>query len=137
MPRASLAVRLLSCCLAGSTLTLLAACSAGAGPYGYDDDVQPFYEDSIQHAPDEIPTKQEIDRLTQESWDQFETEYTGSTEWQCTYDPTMNEDWYDDVLCRYGTQTERPRLREWDDFVEEWEMRESAAEYQDLLNSGG
>ncbi|KJL45015.1 thermonuclease family protein [Microbacterium trichothecenolyticum] len=55
-------------------------------------------------------------------------------DWQCTYDPTMNENWYDDVVCRNGSQVVRPILREWDDFIEEWEMREEADAYERFLN---
>lgn len=57
--------------------------------------------------------------------------------WRCFLSPTYNEDWHDDVLCRKGNESVRPYLREWDDFVEEWEMRESAEEYEAELNAGG
>jgi len=58
-----------------------------------------------------------------------------NTRWTCAYNPTMNENWYDDVLCVRGTERHRPILREWDPFVEEWEMVEGAKAYEAHLNS--
>ena len=57
--------------------------------------------------------------------------------WSCYYDATYNEDWHDDVLCSNGDEFQRPYLREWDDFVTESEIMESAAEYEAELNAGG
>ena len=48
----------------------------------------------------------------------------------------MNENWYDDVLCQRGSEVVRPLLREWDGFIEEWEMRDEAEAYERLLNGG-
>ncbi|WP_275576763.1 hypothetical protein [Microbacterium sp. B35-30] len=41
------------------------------------------------------------------------------------------------MLCSNGTESHRPYLREWDSFVEQWEIMESAAEYEAELNAGG
>lgn len=49
--------------------------------------------------------------------------------WVCSWAPTVDEDRHNDVLCDNGIASERPRLREWDDQVERWEMMESAREY--------
>lgn len=56
--------------------------------------------------------------------------------WECRYVPTMNENWHDDVLCQNGAEKIRPLLREWDGFIEEWEMREEAEAYERSLNGG-
>lgn len=60
---------------------------------------------------------------------------TESGSWTCVYDPTMNRNWHDDVLCSNGSDTERPSLREGDDFITKAEIMESAAEYEAELNS--
>lgn len=57
--------------------------------------------------------------------------------WVCSYDPTMNEDWHDDVLCTAGADSHRPYLREWDDFVTQEELMESAREYENEMNNAG
>jgi hypothetical protein len=56
--------------------------------------------------------------------------------WSCRYSPSVNEDWHDDVVCSNGLEGHRPYLREWDSFVTEAEIMESAAEYEALLNAG-
>lgn len=55
--------------------------------------------------------------------------------WECFYEPTYDDDWHNDVLCSNGAESDRPYLREWDDFVTEDEIMESAREYEDQLNS--
>lgn len=61
------------------------------------------------------------------------TPKTGS--WTCVYDPTMNRNWHDDVLCSNGSDTQRPSLRDGDDFITKSELMESAAEFEAELNS--
>lgn len=58
----------------------------------------------------------------------------GTAEWACVYSPTYNDDWHDDVMCSNGVDQERPYLREWDNFVTEAEIMESAREYEQRLN---
>ena len=58
----------------------------------------------------------------------------GAAEWTCEYAPTYNDDWHDDVTCSNGIDQERPYLREWDSFVTEAEIMESAREYEQQLN---
>ena len=55
-------------------------------------------------------------------------------EWLCSYSPTYDYDWHNDVLCTNGTQDERPYLREGDNFVTEDELMESARDYERQLN---
>ena len=55
--------------------------------------------------------------------------------WVCAYAPTYDQDWHNDVLCSNGVDEDRPYLREWDAFVTEDEIMESAQEYEDGLNA--
>lgn len=54
--------------------------------------------------------------------------------WSCGFSVTYNDDWHDDVVCSNGVESVRPYLREWDDFVTEDEIMESALEYEAQLN---
>jgi hypothetical protein len=54
--------------------------------------------------------------------------------WHCYYSPSMDYDFYNDVYCDNGEEVVYPRLREWDDFVTETEMRESMREFENELN---
>lgn len=56
-------------------------------------------------------------------------------DWTCAYRPTYNYDWHDDVLCSNGAERQRPYLREWDSYVTEYEIMESAREYEGQLNA--
>jgi DNA primase len=56
--------------------------------------------------------------------------------WRCSYSPTYNRDWHDDVVCSNGTEEHRPYLREWDSFISQDEIMESAREYEQHLNGG-
>ena len=49
--------------------------------------------------------------------------------WRCSYSPTYNRDWHDDVVCSNGAEEHRPNLREWDSFITQDEIMESAREY--------
>ncbi|WP_157581910.1 hypothetical protein [Phycicoccus sp. Soil803] len=55
--------------------------------------------------------------------------------WVCSYDPTMNNDWHDDVLCTDGVSRDRPYLLPDDSFVTDDELMREAARYEDYLNS--
>lgn len=61
---------------------------------------------------------------------------TEAAAWNCVYSPTYNDDWHDDVVCSNGAEQVRPYLREWDRFVTEVEIMESAREYEAQLNVG-
>ncbi|MFE7844571.1 hypothetical protein ACFUTX_05165 [Microbacterium sp. NPDC057407] len=55
--------------------------------------------------------------------------------WSCYWDPTMNEDWHDDVLCTRGYEYDRPiLLADWG-FVTQDDMMAAAADYEAWLNS--
>lgn len=60
----------------------------------------------------------------------------GSRVWRCSYSPTYNDDWHDDVVCSNGEEEERPYLREWDNFITEAELMESARQFEAQLNRG-
>lgn len=117
--------------VAAAFLACTTACSGYVSPrFGGGDDVgpQPGYDEFVEQnypAP-EPPTEQEIQQMS-ENW--------LSDSWSCSYSPTFNDDWYDDVLCSRGTESHRPYLREWDSFVTEDEMRQSAQEYEAQLNA--
>lgn len=55
--------------------------------------------------------------------------------WTCGYSPTYDNNWHNDVLCFNGSQSERPYLREWDDYITPDEIMASAAEYENELNA--
>lgn len=57
-----------------------------------------------------------------------------TADWVCRWSPTMNRDWHDDALCSTGSESERPYLRPWDDFVTPDELMESAREYERQRN---
>lgn len=59
---------------------------------------------------------------------------THQESWTCVYSPTYNDDWHDDVTCSNGSESERPYLRDWDGFVTQAEIMESAREYEAQLN---
>jgi endonuclease YncB( thermonuclease family) len=54
--------------------------------------------------------------------------------WVCSYSPTYDRDWHNDVICTNGVSTRRPYLREWDSFVTQSEIMTSAWEYELQLN---
>lgn len=56
--------------------------------------------------------------------------------WSCSYSPTFDRDWHNDVLCENGLETERPYLRGWDSYVTQAEIMESAREFEAQLNAG-
>lgn len=54
--------------------------------------------------------------------------------WSCDYQPTMNDNWHDDVICTNGIESFRPELLV-GQFVTEYDMRLEAAYYEDYLNA--
>lgn len=128
--------------------TLLAGCSGASGNSrlgGFGDELQPGYEESTGWEP--TANEQPSEAWPPESlpepprdWSTFGTEEWTSqgglpSAWTCVYSATYNDDWHDDVVCGNGHESHRPYLREWDDFIEEWELLESALEYEAELNS--
>ena len=55
--------------------------------------------------------------------------------WVCSYDPTLNRNWHDDVLCTKGSKSVRPNLLPNDRFVTEDEIMKAAKKHQDKLNA--
>lgn len=79
------------------------------------------------------PTDQEIEAAVQQSLE----EVSGKKGWSCFYDPTMNENWHDDVRCTNGAKSYRPiLLADWG-FVTEEDMRAAGQEHENYLNSVG
>ena len=121
---------------AAGASALLAGCSGGGSPRfgGVEEDLQPGYEEFQENpgyeGPSE-PTQADVDQAARESDERMREQYGA---WSCTLSVTYNDDWHDDVVCSNGIESRRPYLREWDDFVEEWEILESAAEYEARLN---
>lgn len=122
-------------------LGLMAGCSGSSSPRfgGVEDEPQPGYEEFIEdqgYAEPEEPSHAEIDQAIEESGQRVQDQL-GSGSWSCTLSTTYNDDWHDDVVCSNGSESHRPYLREWDTFVEQREILESAAEYEAELNAGG
>jgi len=63
-----------------------------------------------------------------------EIEESNGSKWECYYDPTMNEDWHDDVTCSNGMDSVRPELLPEQDFVTESDMVAAGNEYAAELN---
>lgn len=77
------------------------------------------------------PSDAEVEQANRESWERV----TGQ-QWSCFYDPTMNNDWHDDVLCTDGPTSHRPvLLADWN-FVTENDMRAAAQDHENYLNAG-
>lgn len=53
--------------------------------------------------------------------------------WDCVYDPTMNDDWHDDIICWRGVESIRPILLE-GQFVTEAGMIAAGEAYEAELN---
>lgn len=126
--------------VSAAVVLLLASCSGYSRYDGSFEDEMPTYEqyEDEMNAPieDYEPSPAEIDAAMRESEQRVREELSIGS-WSCVYDETWNDDWHDDVVCSNGSEAHRPYLREWDSFVEYWEIMESAAEYEAQLNAGG
>lgn len=78
-----------------------------------------------------MPSDAEIAEAQQQAWEEPVDE-----EWSCWYDPTMNENWHDDVICTDGPTSHRPTLLP-GAFVTEEDMLLEASRYEAYLNAGG
>lgn len=110
----------------------LAACSSG---YYASEDIENMSDSSAEYDSSDWEAEQDEARA-EEYMEQSMSERYEATGWTCSYSPTMNDDWHDDAVCRNGGEVVRPYLREWDDFVTESELMESAREYAAELNAG-
>ena len=117
--------------LAGLTLT---ACGGPSAPVASNGDRQT--RTSQRPVPyvdrDYEPTDQEIEAAYEEA-----REKMLGKRWSCYYEPTMNENWHDDVRCTNGPKSYRPiLLADWG-FVTEEDMRAAGQDYENYLNSVG
>jgi hypothetical protein len=60
---------------------------------------------------------------------------TSPATWACFWDPTINDDWHDDILCARGLETIRPTLLPGQEFVTEDEMIAAGMAYAATLNA--
>ena len=113
----------------------LTACSSGEVYPGYADHLEDQAADDAT-ANDVRQQEAMADQYSQENmWEPPLAEVAPG--WTCSYTPSMNDDWHDDAVCsNNGNEAHRPYLREWDDFVTEAELLESAREYAAELNTG-
>lgn len=123
--------------LVGGTLWLMAGMPDLSKVFGGSDTTSTTTSQSRSFSPEPreqgyIPTDREIEQASRESWQKV----TGK-EWSCFYDPTMNENWHDDVRCTDGPNSFRPTLLADQGFVTESDMRIAAQDYEHYLNSGG
>jgi len=80
------------------------------------------YEDTSEYSQFiEEPTEERIRESMDSSWD-------------CYYDPSMNNNWHDDVICRNGFDAFRPTLMAQFDFVTENDMIAAGEAFEVDLN---
>ncbi|WP_394553367.1 hypothetical protein ACDF64_03180 [Agromyces sp. MMS24-JH15] len=119
--------RRLACALAASAAMLaLAGCSTGISEYEM---AQGEYEEHLENGYE--PTEEQLQAEGEAAYEQSMAE---TARWSCYYDPTMNENWHDDVLCTNGMASDRPVLLPDDSFIEYEEIMQAAAEYEAALN---
>jgi len=102
----------------------LAGCSASTEAMDLAANERP----SLEQVQDEEPTDAEIAQAQREA-------EADVTSWVCEYDPTMNRNWHDDVLCIKGNDSVRPNLRPNDRFVTKAEIMRAARAYEKKLNA--
>lgn len=116
-------------------IPVILALTACTGGYYASEDIENQRDSGSEYDSSEWQAQQgeaRVDEYLEENMaDRFE-----ATGWSCSYSPTMDDDWHDDAECRNGSEVIRPYLREWDDFVDEAELMESAHEYAAELNAG-
>lgn len=128
----------LALAMTGIVLLVVTGCSGYQSPrFGGSGDLEDGpgydqYQEQLQYdePEQEPPTESEIRQMTEDHLEEM-----GVAGWSCSYEPTMNDDWHDDVLCRNADQLDRPYLREWDSYVTQDEIMESAREYEAQLNA--
>ncbi len=122
--------------VAGAALAAGIALSV-SGCAGYTDDGSDYsgneaspYDDVEVPEPDYDALIEEQDTLVEEQIAE------AASQWKCSYAPSYDDDWHNDVACTNGVDVKVPYLREWDTFITEDEIMESAREYEDQLNAG-
>ena len=76
----------------------------------------------------------EREPVFQEPTDEQIRDALGDDEWSCYYDPSINNDWHDDVVCRNSFESFRPILLPELGFVTESEMIAAGEAYEVELN---
>ena len=74
------------------------------------------------------------DPVPVEDYEPAEDEINRMMSWDCFYEPTMNENWHDDVICRRGSESFRPLLLE-GQFVTADDMIAAGDQYAAELNA--
>lgn len=107
-------------------LLALAGCSTGLSE---DSQIQAEYEEHLENQYE--PTEEQLQAEADAAYDEYVAD---NARWSCFYDPTMNDNWHDDVLCTNGVASDRPILLPDDSFIEYDEIMQAAAEYEAMLN---
>ncbi|GAA2979349.1 hypothetical protein GCM10010460_13490 [Microbacterium terrae] len=87
-----------------------------------------YYDQLANEPPEEVA----VEDYEPDDWEIPESDHG----WMCSYSPTYNDDWHDDVLCINGNDSQRPYLLEGESFVTEAEIMAAAAEFEAQLNGG-
>jgi uncharacterized protein YceK len=106
---------------------LLSGCSAEVSEF---DLAQAEHEEHLQSQYE--PTEEQLQDEADAAYEQHMAE---SSVWICFWDPTMNNNWHDDVLCRAGNKYVRPNLLSGSGFVTKDEMIAAGHKYEAKLNS--
>jgi hypothetical protein len=101
----------------------------GPGPDAYDQPVDP-----VDHESPTDPRDGHDDYDGPYDYDVDDNPYGGG--WTCNYDPTMNRDWHDDVLCTNGAQEDRPYLLPNDSYITRDDIMRAAQQHEAVLNGG-
>lgn len=109
-----------------AVLLALTGCSTGISEY---DQAQAEYQEHLENQYE--PTEEQLQDEADAAYDHYMAE---NARWSCFYDPTMNDDWHDDLLCTNGVDSVRPTLLPDDPFVEYDEIMQAALEYATVLN---
>lgn len=90
-----------------------------------------------------VPVQEDYDQGPYSNWDEDDyaaesesswRDYVVSGAWSCSWSPTYNDDWHDDVICTNGVDRDRPYLLPNDGFVTQEEIMAAAADYEAELN---
>jgi hypothetical protein len=111
-----------------AVLAALTSCSSGMSE---DDLAQAEYREHLQEQQQYEPTEEQLQAEADAKLEQWLNE---NAYWTCVYDPTMNDNWHDDVLCSNGVSSKRPTLLPDDPFVTYDEIMQAAADYEARLN---
>lgn len=94
----------------------------------------PPTQEEIRSEAEDLEYERDLERHLGSEHYSYEEEIIPSGFFECYYDPTMNYDWHDDVLCDNGTEWIRPYLLENYDYVTQEEIMIEAAAFESYLN---